>query len=71
MDSPKNQDLAPILKALTHVLLDGDASNFKWEYTLNLYLFKCHPLIAFTNSLDPGQARQNERPDLDPNSLTL
>ena len=28
-------------------------------------------LITFSNSLDPDQARQNVRPDLDPNCLTL
>ena len=28
-------------------------------------------LIIFANSLDPDQARQNVRPDLDPNCLTL
>ena len=31
----------------------------------------CHLLIAFANSLDPDQARQNGEPDLDPNCLTL
>ena len=31
----------------------------------------CHLLIIFANSLDPVQARQNVRPDLDLNSLTL
>ena len=30
----------------------------------------CHLLIAFANSLDPDQARQNVRPDLDPHCLT-
>ena len=30
-----------------------------------------HLLITFANSLDPGQARQNVGPDLDPNCLTL
>ena len=30
----------------------------------------CHLLITFANSLDPDQARQNVRPDLDPNCLT-
>ena len=28
-------------------------------------------LITFANSLDPDQAQQNVRPDLDPNCLTL
>ena len=31
----------------------------------------CLLLIIFANSLDPDQARQNVRPDLDPNCLTL
>ena len=31
----------------------------------------CRLLITFANSLDPGQAQQNVRPDLDPNCLTL
>ena len=31
----------------------------------------CYLLITFANSLDPGQARQNVGPDLDPNCLTL
>ena len=31
----------------------------------------CRLLITFANSLDPDQARQNVRPDLDPNCLTL
>ena len=30
----------------------------------------CHLLIAFANSLDPDQARQNVGPNLDPNCLT-
>ena len=30
----------------------------------------CCLLITFANSLDPDQARQNVRPDLDPNCLT-
>ena len=30
----------------------------------------CHLLITFANSLDQDQARQNFRPDLDPNCLT-
>ena len=30
----------------------------------------CHLLITIANSLDPDQARQNVRPDLDPNCLT-
>ena len=30
----------------------------------------CCLLIAFANSLDPDQARQNVGPDLDPNCLT-
>ena len=31
----------------------------------------CCLLITFAKSLDPDQARQNVRPDLDPNCLTL
>ena len=31
----------------------------------------CHLLITIENSLDPDQARQNVRPDLDPNCFTL
>ena len=31
----------------------------------------CHLLITFANSLDPDQARQKVRPDLDPNGLIL
>ena len=31
----------------------------------------CRLLITFANSLDPDQAWQNVRPDLDPNCLTL
>ena len=30
----------------------------------------CHLLITFANSLDPDQAQQNVRPDLDLNCLT-
>ena len=29
----------------------------------------CHLLITFANSLDPGHARQNVGPDLNPNCL--
>ena len=43
-----------------------------------LLMISCHAsghicclLITFTNSLDPGQDRQNVGPDLDPNCLTL
>ena len=31
----------------------------------------CHLLMTFVNSLDPDQAWQNIKPDLDPNYLTL
>ena len=31
----------------------------------------CPLLIAFANSLDPGQDRHNVNPDLDPNRFTL
>ena len=31
----------------------------------------CRLLIAFANSLDPDQDRQNVGPELDPNRLTL
>ena len=31
----------------------------------------CRLLMVFANSLDPGQARQNVGPDLDPSSLIL
>ena len=31
----------------------------------------CHLLITFSSSLDPDQAQQNFRPDLDPNFWTL
>ena len=31
----------------------------------------CHLLRIFANSLDPDQARQDVRPDLDPICLTL
>ena len=34
-------------------------------------LCMCHLLITFANSLDPDQAWQNVRPDLDPNYLKL
>ena len=37
----------------------------------NASLIKCRLLITFANSLDPDQAWQNIRPDLDPNCLTL
>ena len=30
----------------------------------------CYLLIIFANNLDPDQAQQNARPDLDPNCLT-
>ena len=31
----------------------------------------CHLLITFASSLDPDEAQQNVRPDLDPNCLLL
>ena len=31
----------------------------------------CHLLMIYANSLDPNQAQQNVRPDLDPRCLTL
>ena len=31
----------------------------------------CRLLITFANNLDPDQARQHVRPDLDPNCLTI
>ena len=37
---------------------------------VNSAYYRCL-LINFANSLDPDQARQNVRPDLDPNCLTL
>ena len=42
--------------------------------TFNSFLLSghfCHLLIAFSNSLDTDQDRQNVGPDLDPNCLTL
>ena len=38
---------------------------------VSLPTYKCCLLTTFANSLDPGQARQNVRLDLDPNCLTL
>ena len=40
-------------------------------YKVNFFAYWCRLLITFANSLDPGQARQNVGPDLDPNCLTL
>ena len=40
------------------------------EVVLYLTLCQLCLLITFANSLDPDQARQNVRPDLDPNCLT-
>ena len=55
--------------------------NERTDYRLALWLRLASPtdnttsehclLLAFANSLDPDQARQNIRPDLDPNYLTL
>ena len=50
--------------------------HFSCLYTFDL-LFStasgdfCHLLITFAYSLDPDQAQQDVRPDLDPNRLTL
>ena len=33
--------------------------------------YQCRLLITFENRSDPDQVRQNVRPDLDPNCLTL
>ena len=46
-----------------------------WEFSgalreLMLTLCPLCLLITFANSFDPDQARQNVRPDLDPNCLT-
>ena len=44
------------------------------EIFLTSYLasgYFCRLLIAFANSLEPDQDRQNVGPDLDPNGLTL
>ena len=38
---------------------------------ITLHLLDCQLLETFANSMDPDQARQNVRPDLDPNYLTL
>ena len=40
-------------------------------YKVNFFAYWCRLLIAFANSLDPDEARQNVGPDLDPNCLTL
>ena len=40
----------------------------KYDY---LVTSQCHLLIILSNSLDPDQAGQYIRPDLDPNCLTL
>ena len=40
------------------------------SYSLPASGYYCHLLITFANSLDPDQARQDVRPDLDPNCLT-
>ena len=45
-------------------------SRVAWNFSL-LFAYKCRLLITFANSLDPDQARQNVRPDLDPNCLAL
>ena len=39
---------------------------FEWQIRVNSL-----PVITLANSLDPDHARQNVRPDLDPNCLTL
>ena len=39
--------------------------------TLPLLVVTCHLLIAFANSVDPGQDRHNVGPDLESNRLTL
>ena len=55
--------------------------NYVWTYEnyfwgtkewgrINSLPTECHLLITFANSLDPDQAWQNVRPDLDPNCLT-
>ena len=39
--------------------------------SLSLFTCKCLLLITIANSLDPDQAQQNVRPDLDPDCLTF
>ena len=56
----------------------GFSQGFSQKEVLRSFVFNflyasgdvCHLLITFANSLDPDQAQQNVRPDLDPNCLT-
>ena len=41
-----------------------------YVYCAVLFTWKCRLLIAFANSLDPDQVKENIRPVLDPNCLT-
>ena len=60
-------------------LNSANSVDFNFYKILNLKILNsfpaggdfCRLLITFANSLDPDQARQNVRPDLDPNCLTL
>ena len=57
----------PMMPMITKAYLELIACELK-HY---LFISKCRLLITFANSLDPDQARQNVRPDLDPNYLSL
>ena len=50
---------------------DGHSFNAFFAIALYLPAATCCLLMIFANSLDPDQARQNVRPDLDPNCSTL
>ena len=56
------------LKNRTHIKLTLNINNL---FNSSLLVVTFPLLITFANSLDLDQARQNVRPDLDPNCLTL
>ena len=52
-------------------MLDQVWFSSKYMYIwYQLFIYYCHLLITFANSLDPDQARLNGGPDLDPNCFT-
>ena len=69
-DNHKEAILKSLFGLLSNLAMSSECRNIIWKVSTCTFEFCCL-LIIFKNSLDPDQARQNVRPDLDPSCLTL
>ena len=52
-------------------VLHPPVQNIQVSDNQELFIYKCHQLVTFANSLEPDQAQHFVGPNLDPNCLTL